>query len=263
MKKLLSFLFSLILLFCTIGLVGCGANDNSTVGVIYKLSSDESYAEVVGYEGETTDVIIAQNFKNKPVKTIREGAFKDLEITSITIPNSVINVGKGAFENCYYIKSMAIPFIGGSKEDATKDYLGYIFGADTHYHNGDYVPSALKTIILGDSETEISDYAFNNCAYIKNIEIPNSVLSIGSYAFSGCSALQSIEIPKSVTKIGVYAFINCYALTQVHIDPMSIWRKTTNETDWNNKTGGAFVDVDNPLNNAGALRNSFYYWYKV
>ena len=48
--------------------------------------------------------------------------------------------------------------------------------------------------------------------------IPNSVSSISEYAFWGCSGLTSVEIPNSVTYIGNYAFNNCSGLESITVE---------------------------------------------
>lgn len=48
-----------------------------------------------------------------------------------------------------------------------------------------------------------------NGVEIEDLVIPNSVTSISSYAFWGCSGLTSVTIPNSVTSIGYNAFAVC------------------------------------------------------
>ena len=52
----------------------------------------------------------------------------------------------------------------------------------------------------------IGDWAFWDCEFLTNINIPNSVTTIGEQAFGGCDSLVNINIPNSVTTIGKYAF---------------------------------------------------------
>ena len=79
--------------------------------------------------------------------------------TSITIPNSVTEIGLRAFAGCTGLTSITIP----------------------------------------NSVTEIGAYAFEGSTGLTSITIPNSVTRIGRYAFSGCTGLTSITIPNSVT----------------------------------------------------------------
>ena len=64
----------------------------------------------------------------------------------------------------------------------------------------------------------IRDWAFYGCSALTSIVIPNSVTEIGEYAFGDCSALTSIVISDSVTKIGDRIFYKCSALTSIVVD---------------------------------------------
>ena len=69
-----------------------------TEGVQYRISSDNMYAEVIGYEGTATRVKIADTYNGLPVKTICEHAFKRNDIiTSVIISDSVTSIGNYAF----------------------------------------------------------------------------------------------------------------------------------------------------------------------
>ena len=104
----------------------------------------------------------------------------------IIIPNSVTNIGNGAFKNCNRIKS----------------------------------------IYIGNNVTEIGANAFNACSSLKTITIPNSVISIGNSAFYDCSGITSITIPGSVTSIGDKAFYNCLEITCLGENPATLGEET-------------------------------------
>ena len=93
-------------------------------------------------------------------------------IRSITIPESVTEIGKYAFLGCTLLTSINIP----------------------------------------DSVTEIGSSAFESCTSLSSINIPDSVTKIGYEAFKDCTSLTSINIPDSVTKIDRYAFNGCTSL---------------------------------------------------
>ena len=70
---------------------------------------------------------------------------------------------------------------------------------------------------IGKGVKVIGDWAFSDCEFLANINIPNSVTTIGEYAFSDCYSLTSINIPNSVTTIGNSAFERCKSLTYINI----------------------------------------------
>lgn len=127
------------------------------------------------------------------VTTICENAFRDSQLESIIIPNSVIMIGENAFSGCSNLKYIIIP--NSVKTIGNSAFSGC--------HN-------LVSIDLPNSITSIGNDVFNHCYKLSNIHIPNSVTSIGKGSFIGCSELEMINIPNSVTSIGDSAFWECH-----------------------------------------------------
>lgn len=130
------------------------------------------------------------------IKSIGNGAFYGTGLENVTIPDSVISIGAGAFSNCLLLTNITIPSSVIS------------IGGDTFLNN-----ISLKSVTINGNITSISESMFGYCASLESITIPNSVTSIESYAFDGCESLHSITIPESVTSIGERAFTRCKSLT--------------------------------------------------
>ncbi|MDE6661123.1 MAG: leucine-rich repeat domain-containing protein [Anaeroplasmataceae bacterium] len=122
-------------------------------------------------------------------------------ITSISIPESVINIGNFAFHDTAWFINQPDGVI----------YAGKVI----YKHKG--TMSENTSIIVRDETIGISDYAFSGCRGLIGITIPDSVIYIGSNAFSGCSRLESIVIPKEITSLNTSVFSDCTALTSVSL----------------------------------------------
>ena len=72
-------------------------------------------------------------------------------------------------------------------------------------------------LIIPDTVTSISGYAFADCQGLTSVTIPNGVTSIGRYTFYDCLNLTHITIPDSVTEIEQLAFIGCSGLISITI----------------------------------------------
>ena len=77
-----------------------------TDGVLYDVSADGTYAEVVAYIGEYSKVKISDTYNNLPVRNIYNGAFKNATITNVFIPDSVTSIGRYSFYNCSGLTSV-------------------------------------------------------------------------------------------------------------------------------------------------------------
>ncbi len=154
------------------------------------------------------------------VKTIGSYAFKGLAgITKVTIPNNVTSLGTAMFDGCTCIEEVTLPFVNNSATDT--DYFSKLF---KDANDNSYIPSSLTKVTI-TNQTIIPNYAFHNCKYIEEINIPTSTTSIGSYAFNGCSALLRLNstvdgvfnVPESVTEIKSYTFVNCLLAETINL----------------------------------------------
>ena len=77
----------------------------------FLISSNKSNYGVVGlgtYEG--TDVVIPSSYKGIPVTVIADDAFSGCSnITSVTLPNTIVKIGNRAFKGCTGLSTITIP----------------------------------------------------------------------------------------------------------------------------------------------------------
>lgn len=214
---------------------------------------------ITKYNGTDTVVVIPSKINGVTVTTIGTDAFLGLNITSVTIPDSVTEIGSNAFAGCTNLTSvnyagdwsnLTIQSGNPAVEDAANEQLfDFEFTPDNtavivkHYrgaaadvtipsrykgkpvtmidHVAFYNNSAVTSVTIPDSVTAIPDYAFGFCSQLTNISIPNSVTFIGFSAFNSCTSLKSITLPSSLSTIQSYAFYNCGNLKTIRI-PVSV-----------------------------------------
>ncbi len=171
------------------------------------------------------------------------------KVSSITIPNSVTNIGNYAFNGCRGLtETLTIPnsitAIGNYTFSGCSGLTGSLAIPNSVASIGNYAFSGctgLTSITIGNSVTTIEDCTFFGCTGLTSITIGSGVTTIEDYAFSECTGLTSITIPNSVTTIEDYAFSDCTRLSSITI-PNSVTAIGSNAfsgTAWyNNQPNG-------------------------
>ena len=108
------------------------------------------------------------------VISLADEAFKGANLKGIDLPDSIINIGQSAFENC----------------------------------------TELETAVLPEGLQLISNSAFKGCTSLEQVELPEDLVAIGSECFSGCTSLSmNLELKNKLRGIGEKAFYGCTSLT--------------------------------------------------
>ena len=163
------------------------------------------------------------------------------ELSSITIPNSVMTIGGSAFYNCSGLTSIIIP-------NSVKSIGDRVF----------YACSALTSITLPESMASIGQQSFSSCSSLTSIIIPNSVTCIRNKTFYNCNNLTSITIPNSVTSIESSALSGCLALTSITI-PESV-TSIGSDTFYGTKLRNIVIKAKTPPSGGeNAFSNQTYY----
>ena len=199
-------------------------------GMLECLSPTFTYEDDVLFNKDKSEIVSFRNQKNElyiipdSVTDIGDGAFGGCSsLSNIVIPDSVTAIGDFAFSDCRSLSNIVIPdsvtAIGDGAFEGCSS-LSNIVIPDSVTAIGKCAfsdCSSLSKIVIPNSVTDIGDGAFFGCSSLPNIVIPNSVTSIGDCAFSGCSSLPNIVIPNSVTSIGDCAFSGCSFLPNIVI----------------------------------------------
>jgi len=142
-----------------------------------------------GLAGVGPVVVLPGTISGLPVTGIGNHAFFGRTgVNSITIPDSVTNIGSQVFTWCSDLEAITV-------DPANSFYSstnGVLFNKD-------------QTTLIQFPDGAGGSYT-----------IPKSVNSIGDYAFAFCIPLTAVTIPNSVTNIGDYAFEYCPNLTSLY-----------------------------------------------
>ena len=156
---------------------------------------------------------------------IDEGAFASAQITSVTLPSHLRNVGKGAFVGAR-ITSLTLPDAFESMDDTAFWYMSKLervdlggatmlpdsaFRYDRALAEVDFRPDLNRL-------AEVGDYAFDTTA-LTSATLPDSVTSVGKGAFSNDTALRSVHLGSGVASIGESAFVGSNNLASLTVDP--------------------------------------------
>ena len=132
------------------------------------------------------------------------------QITVLSLPDGLTNVGNLAFYGCIRVETVKIP-------DSVTAIGQHAFHGCT----------AMTMLDLGSGLTSIGDSAFRECIGLPALRLPGSLKSIGSHAFYRCESLTDITVPASVTSLGDFVFSFCYNLyradIQAQIKVMPSW----------------------------------------
>ena len=158
-------------------------------------------------------------------------SFRNQEIESYIIPDSVTSIGDGAFEGCSSLSSLVIPdsvvnikdnpfyLWKGKLECLSASFIyedNVLFNMDKSKLISNRNQEA-KSFIIPNGVMSIEKYAFSDCSSLISISVPKSVTSIGDGAFDGCSSLSSIAISDSITSISAWTFDGCSSLRSLVI----------------------------------------------
>lgn len=158
--------------------------------------------ELTGYYGNSRSVIVPQSINGKQVIRLGDSLFKNnTELTYITLPEGLKEIGELAFYCCSNLSEISIP-------ESVETIGSFAF----------YASSELRSFYVPQNVREIGDFCFGWTG-IENIEVSKYNKSYKSvdgvfYDVSGkllicypcCKPDKEFFIPEGVTVIGYYAF---------------------------------------------------------
>ena len=190
------------------------------------------------------------------VQTVGRGAFVNYGLMSITIPQSVKEIGGKSFSKCEKLREVynyseipmesevfdvysSVPavsklktfgdYIFFERNDSTIELLTYNGKAKSITLPSDYkgkkytiAPMAfyageLTAVTIPGGASEVGEGAFAECRALKKVVLKSGVEEIDLFAFSDCSALRSVSIPASVMSIRTGVFDECVSLMSINV----------------------------------------------
>lgn len=164
--------------------------------ILYTILEDGTI-EITGIspspEGE---LILPVRIDGYTVSCIGDSAFASTDLTSVTLPSTLVKIGDYAFNGCDNIQTITVP-------EGTISIGEYAFAGNTSLH----------TVILPKTLEALGKDAFTYCGALIDISLPEGLKKVGDNAFSQCSKLESINLPRSLEEIGTDIFSGCTLLT--------------------------------------------------
>lgn len=151
-------------------------------------------------------------------------AFRGCKMLDLEIPNSVLFIGSGAFDNTQWLSTKPAGLVYAGKvvytykgDMPSNGKINIKDGTKAIAQNAFNNREQLKSATLPNSLTVIGGGAFSGCCNLVSINLPTTITYMGASALSGCSSLESIDIPDSITNLNSYTFSGCSSLKYIDI----------------------------------------------
>ena len=171
----------------------CGATKEEVLEsyLEFELNDNKSYSISARYRKILTDsIVIPATYNGLPVTKIADRAFYNKSsIKSITLPDSIIEIGFSSFDGCLNLESINIP-------NNVKTIGPYAFAHD----------ALLKEIILPANLEILDEGAFLDCSGLISVTINNKLYELSGRLFEDCISLKRLDIPTNITEINENTF---------------------------------------------------------
>jgi len=186
-------------------------------GLLYS----EDLHTVLGVDDTSTDFTGRVPFG---AHKIDDDVFSDCPYESISLPDSVKELGSCLFENSKALEKVKLP-------SGLTELPPYLFSGCSALTKVT-MPSAVSAFPEGLFKncqslpeipfragiTVLPESVFEGCSSLKTLVIPNTVKRIEARAAAGCSGLESVVFPSSLEYLAPDAFEGCTAIRSIRVD---------------------------------------------
>ena len=149
----------------------------------YQIIENGTYC-VVGYQGDEAHVVIPKRVNGAPVTVLFDKLFRGhSEIESVTIPDTVTDLGEFVFDGCEKLRHIDLP-----------PQLVCLWG-------NTFARCGIEEITLPDTLVALPPFAFKECKNLKRVVCGAGMKKIHAWAFGGCDNLTELVHDKSVEVI--------------------------------------------------------------
>lgn len=176
--------------------------------VVIKGTEIRDYAFNFSNDGKQHIPMLTEVRLSPSMNKIGANAFSNSLIKEIIIPDTVSEIGRGAFSNCENLETVYLPA-------GLKTISSFMFSGCT----------SLNKVVLPDELEEIQEYAFSRCENLTSITNvtrnggkheglfpPYTLRTVGDYAFNGCKSLNRVMLPKEIENMGKGILQGCTSI---------------------------------------------------
>ena len=200
----------------------------ATFGHFDYYTNEDNTITIRRYTGPGGEVVIPSHIDALPVTRLDIYAFMNaFDLTAVTIPNTVTDIGFAAFDYCLNLGSVIIPdSVTNISEQAfieCRSLTNVVLSSSLKSIKGGVFFNcvALKTVSIPASVTNIGESAFSLCYSLPNITLSDNVQSVGHTAFGHCGSLTNVTIPRNLTNLHPSGFYACAALEAITVHPLN------------------------------------------
>lgn len=178
---------------------------------------------LVAYLGGKKGVVVPKTVNDIEVNSIAENCFRYSDVYSVSLPDTVKNIGDYSFANCtalasdFYSPSVKIV---GKYAFENSGFNSVILDNCTRIDDGAFENAKLQTVKLGRI-AKVKESLFKNCTRLQTAYFPKMIdcRSNSASAFENCTSLKTLFVPKATSMyLDIPSNVNLYVDNNLSLD---------------------------------------------